>query len=337
MRWGRWIGVCLGLSLLTSCQLEGGDEPVDDLAYTVDLPPHFQPMPIPPDNALTTERVALGKRLFHDPVLSRDGTISCASCHIQEFAFCDTAQFSRGIEDRRGVRNAPALFNLAWHPYFFMDGGVPTLELQVLAPIDNHAEMDDKLLNVIDRLQAHPEYPTLFRRAYGREPDPYGLVRAIAAYERTLVSATSSYDAYLQNEQTLSDQELRGLSLFQSDDLHCSSCHAGWNLTDYGFHNVGLPVTTADSGRMRVTLSESDRGAYKTPSLRNVALTAPYMHDGSIRTLEEVVDFLASGGEHSPNQDPRTLGFTISPEDKAALIAFLHTLTDQGFVRNPEH
>ncbi|MFN8395823.1 MAG: cytochrome c peroxidase [Bacteroidia bacterium] len=337
MRGRRWIVFGLALALLSSCQLEGRDEPVGDLAYQVDLPPHFEPMPVPPDNALTTERVALGKRLFHDPILSRDGSISCSSCHLQAFAFSDTAQFSKGIEGRRGFRNAPALFNLAWHPYFFMDGGVPTLELQVLAPIDNHAEMDEELLNVIDRLKADIEYPTLFRRAYGREPDPYGLVRAIAAYERSLVSATSVYDQYLQGIDLMSPDMERGMALFNGTRLRCGSCHSGPNLTDYQFYNIGLPVTTADSGRMRVTLSEADRGAYKTPSLRNVYLTAPYMHDGSMSSLDEVFDHFASGGAHYPNQDPRTAGVIITPEERAALKAFFYSLTDDAFVRNPEH
>lgn len=333
-RWWMLLVAMLGLSachLDTDEVLEGGG------AYPVDQPAGFPAMPIPPDNYLTPARVELGKRLFYDPILSRDSTVACASCHLQYRAFADSAQFSTGVEGRAGFRNAPALFNLAWHPYFFMDGGVPTLELQILAPIDNPDEFDHQLLAVISRLRRHPQYPALFRKAYGRDPDPFALTRAIAAFERTLVSGDSPYDRYLHGQSTALDSAARrGMELFFSDALHCASCHSGFNFTDYTFQNIGLPVTTADSGRMRITLNEQDRGAYKTPSLRNVALTAPYMHDGSLPTLEAVIDFLASGGEHFPNQHPHTLGFSITDREKADLIAFLDALTDTDFVTNSE-
>lgn len=320
------------------CRLDDGDLPADALLYAVELPAGFPQMPVPPENTLTPARVALGKRLFYDPILSRDGSVSCASCHLQANAFADTVQFSRGIAHAEGFRNAPALFNLAWHPYFFMDGGVPTLELQVLAPIDNATEFGDDLIKVMQRLQDHGQYPALFREAYGREPDPFGLTRAIAAFERTLISGNSAYDRYVSGLD-LSAMQLeaqRGMALFYSDSLHCGSCHGGFNFTDYGFQNIGLPVTVGDSGRMRITLSEGDRGAFKTPSLRNVALTAPYMHDGSMGTLGEVIDFLASGGVGYPNQSALTRGFSISDQEKADLIAFLEALSDEGFVRNGE-
>jgi cytochrome c peroxidase len=335
-RVSAWVGgMALGLFSLVGCVADQGDSPIDSLTYPLEIPTGFPQMPIPTDNYLTVDRVALGKKLFFDPILSRDGSVSCGSCHWQEHAFADTAVFSRGIEGRTGFRNAPTLFNLAWHPYFFMDGGVPTLELQVLAPLDNHAELDMDLLELMARLQQHPQYPSLFRKAYGRDPDPFGLTRAIAAYERTLVSGNSPYDQYTSNPNALNDSQIRGMELFFGDQLHCASCHSGFDFTDYGFYNIGLPVTTADSGRMRVTLNELDRGAYKTPSLRNVAVSAPYMHDGSLNSLEVVIDFLASGGAHYPNQHPLTQGFTISNQEKADLIAFLNSLTDTDFLTDP--
>jgi cytochrome c peroxidase len=316
---------------------DGGDAPQDELTYTVDLPPGFPPMPIPDDNYLTPDRVALGKRLFYDPALSRNGNVACASCHLQDHAFADTARLSRGVDGHLGFRNAPMLFNLAWHPYFFMDGGVPTLEQQVLAPLDSPDEMDHDLASLTERLGRYPFYPALFRQAYGRDPDPWSLTRAIAAFERTLVSGNSAYDRHVQGVEpgAMDSSALRGMDLF-FNRLQCGVCHSGFNFTDYSFQNIGLPETPGDSGRMRITLQVSDRGAFKTPSLRNVAVSAPYMHDGSFATLGEVIDFLASGGEHYPNQSPLTQGFAITPQEKADVIAFLNSLTDTAFLTNPE-
>jgi cytochrome c peroxidase len=324
--------------LLPACQIDREDLPTADMVYRVNLPAGFPPMPVPKDNFLTRERVELGKRLFYDPILSRDSTLSCGSCHLQAQAFSDVTQFSKGIEGREGFRNAPALQNLAWHPYFFFDGGVPTLEQQVFAPLDNHLEMDLPLRELIDRLNRDPHYPIEFQRAYGRDPEAFGLIRAIAAYERTLVSGDSPYDRYVNgiDNEALDPAAIRGMELFYSTNLHCGTCHSGFDFTDYAFQNIGLPVTTPDSGRMRVTLREDDRKKYKTPSLRNIALTAPYMHDGSLTTLDAVIDHFASGGTHDPNQSPYAQGFIITPQEKADLIAFLNALTDEGFVTNPE-
>lgn len=333
--------ICAGLllaGLSLGCRLDTDEAPEDDLAYRVALPPGFPDLPVPPDNALTRPRVALGRKLFYDPILSRDSSIACASCHAQDLAFTDGLQFSEGIEGRRGFRNAPSLGNLAWHPYFFYDGGVPTLELQILAPIEAHFEMDAELLDVVERLRRHPQYPSLFRLAYGRDPDPYGLTRALAAFERTLLTGDAPYDRHLAGDTgAMGPAALRGLALFQRDSLGCAACHPGFDLTDHSFQNIGLPETPGDSGRMRITLDEGDRGKFKTPSLRNVALTAPYMHDGSIQTLEEVIDHFASGGVGHVNQSPRVAGFQVTAAEKADLVAFLHALTDEGFVRNPDH
>ena len=332
--WRFFTALMLALGTLTGCRLDG-DGPL--LPAPKPLPPGFPEMPVPVDNQPTAARIALGKQLFYDPILSSDSTISCGSCHFQEKAFADYQQFSEGVQGRIGFRNAPALFNLAWHPYFFMDGGVPTLEQQVLAPIEAHVEMNSDMLSLLERLSNHDTYPDKFRVAYGRNPDPFSLTRAIAAFERTLISGTSRYDAFSNgtDPQALSAAEIRGMNLFFSDSLHCGTCHSGFDFTNYEFANVGLPVTTPDSGRMRVTLNEADRNKYKTPSLRNIALTAPYMHDGSIQTLDELVNVLASGGTGEASQSPLTLGFTISPSEKQDLIAFLNALTDEAFVSDP--
>jgi cytochrome c peroxidase len=198
--------------------------------------------------------------------------------------------------------------------------------------------MDAKLLDVVKKLNRHPQYPTLLRTAYGDAPVPYALTRAIAAFERTLVTGDAPWDRYISGRDpaAMSPSALRGWSLFQSDSLHCAGCHSGFDFSDYSFQNIGLPVTTADSGRMRITLNEADRGKYKTPSLRNIALSAPYMHDGSIATLEAVIAHFSSGGMHYPNQSALVQGFTISPQEKADLLAFFNALTDEGFVRNAE-
>lgn len=338
-KWYHLLAVVIALLGMSACQLDRDEPAAQALNYQFGLPEGFPPMPTPPDNAPNYDRVQLGKRLFYDPILSRDSSISCSSCHLQSAAFTDGLQFSKGVADREGFRNAPSLSNLAWHPYFFYDGGVPTMELQVLAPIEAHFEMDNQLLTVIERLKRHAQYPTLFRQAYGREmPDAYGLTRAIAAFERTLVSGDAPWDRYMSGrEPTAMDAaQQRGWALFQSDSLHCASCHAGFDFTDYSFQNIGLPVTTADSGRMRITLDEADRGKYKTPSLRNVALTAPYMHDGSITNLRAVIEHFASGGMHYGNQSPLAQGFAISEQEKDDLIAFLNALTDRSFVQNPD-
>lgn len=327
-----WVPLML-LSVLTGCVKE--DKVDEDEPYYVDLPAGFPTIPVPADNQLTVKRVELGKMLFFDKNLSIDSTVSCGSCHFQRIAFSDDQAVSEGVEGRTGFRNAPPLFNLAYHPYFFKDGGVPTIELQVLAPIQDVNEMDHQVPELIDRLSDHTEYQKLAQIAYGRDFDPFVLTRAIAAFERTLISGNSPYDkyAYQGNTNALSASELRGLELFNSDRLQCNTCHSGFNFTDYTFINNGLYNNyPADSGRMRVTLNPSDEGKFKTPSLRNVGLTAPYMFDGSFASLEAVVEHYNSGGSTHPNKDPRIKPLNLTQQEKNDLIDFLNALTDQTFI-----
>lgn len=330
MRWPVAIAV-MGLLVLSSCRKEAGTEPVEDAPFALQLPPGF-PLPVvPADNPLTQASVELGKALFFDPRLSRDGTVSCASCHLPSKAFSDPARVSVGIEGRTGFRNSPSLGNVGYHAAFFRDGGVPTLEQQVIAPIHDVVEMDHDINRVAALLRDEERYRRLSRMAYGRELDAWVVTRAIANYERTLVSGWSRYDRYQQGDLTaLTEQELRGLALFTSEELNCTSCHGGFDLSDHGYHNVGQYLDyTLDPGRGRITLRPEDEGRFKTPSLRNVALTAPYMHDGSMPTLKHVIDHFASGGLPHPNRDPEMRTFTITEEEKADLIAFLGSLTDE--------
>ena len=334
----RFLGMLLlGVLLNSSCT----HEPIKPLdpPYELSLPLGFPPMPIPDGNELTQKRVVLGKKLFFDPILSRDSSVSCASCHFQAYAFCDTATLSTGVDGRMGLRNAPPLFNLAYHPRFFRDGGVLSLELQIVAPIESEDEMDFTLFGVVERLQGKPEYASLSQQAYGREPDPFVLTRSIAAFERILISGNSRYDRYeyRNEENALTPSEKRGMDLFFGEELKCGNCHSGFDFSDYEYHNIGLYAQYPDDGRRRITLDDTDLGKFKTPSLRNIALTAPYMHNGSIKTLREVLEHFESGGAAHPNKSDLMQPFSLSEQQKDDLINFLHSLTDEEFVNNTEY
>lgn len=327
----------LSASLVGGCRKALSNEGDEALPYYLEIPAGFPQPPIPSDNPLTAEKIALGKRLFFDPILSRDSSVSCSSCHFQEHAFADPMQFSLGVEARKGERNAPVLFNLAYNDVFMFDGGIPTLDLQVLAPLDAHFEMDFTMKGIIERLQKHPTYPAAFRKVFGTEVSPFGLTRAITAFERTMISGNAPYDQYTYQGEAdaLSEAARRGMALFSSDSLSCSSCHSGFRFTNVGFEQNGLYVAGQDSGRMRVTLKESDRGKFKVPTLRNIEVSGPYMHDGRFQTLDQVIDHYASGGNPHPNKSPLIRGFRISETEKQDLIAFLHALTDRSFLTNP--
>ena len=291
---------------------------------------------MPEDNQFTEARWKLGKKLFFDPVMSSDLSVSCASCHKPELAFTDGKRVSEGVALRPGTRNAPSLANVAFLPYYTREGGVPTLEMQILVPIQEHAEFDFNILLVADRLKQDSAYVQESWIAYGREPDPYVITRAIACFERTLISGESRYDEYLRgNRFALNEKELRGMRLFFSDRLACSECHGGFNFTDYGFQNNGLYEQYEDPGRLRLTNKESDRALFKVPSLRNVAITAPYMHDGSVNNLESVVAHYNEGGKGHVHQSSLVHPLNLTASEQGALVAFLETLTDEAFLSNP--
>lgn len=332
-------GILLILVLFSfSCKKEKHEDIIVNQPYLLQYPVGFQPMNFPSGNELTTLRVALGKQLFFDKRLSRDSTIACASCHFQQHAFADFNQLSIGIENRKGFRNSPTLVNLGYHPYFFFDGGVPTLELQILAPIEDVNEMDFSVPGVVERLKDDAEIQQLSQLAYGRSFDPFVLTRSIAAFERTMISGNSRFDQYYYQGKTnaLNDSEKRGMDLFFSNKTNCSNCHAGFNFTNYEFANIGLYETYTDSGRTRITLSTADRGKFKTPTLRNIAVTAPYMHDGNINTLEEVIAHFNSGGKNHPSKDVLIKPLNLTTTEKTDLVNFLKTLTDDEFLNNME-
>jgi cytochrome c peroxidase len=297
-------------ALVTACS--NGVDPSDP-SYAV--PTHFPVMPYPADNAPTAERITLGERLFFDTRLSRTGTISCASCHHPNVAFADTLAISPGVEGRLGTRNAPSLLNVGYQPYFLREGGVPTLEMQALVPIQEHAEFDENILTIAERLRGDQEISHLSVSAYGRDVDPYVITRALAAFERTLVSGDAPYDRFVKgNTASMSAAAQRGMRLFFGSRTNCSSCHGGFLFTTHGFENNGLYTEYADPGRFRLTGVESDRAVFKIPSLRHVSVTPPYMHDGSVRTLRAVLEHYNSGGSPHRNKSTliRPLGLTSS-------------------------
>lgn len=291
-------------------------------------------MPVPIDNPLTEAKIELGRKLFFDPALSRDGTISCASCHDPEQAFTDGRKVSIGIYGQAGRRNAPSLLNAAYLRTVFWDGRAGTLEAQVSAPLTNSVEMGNTSEAVIEHLGADEPYRALFAKAFDSEEiSSDQLSKALAAFQRTLVAANSPFDRYARGEdEALSLSARRGLRLFRSK-ARCSRCHEGELFTDHRFHNTGVSwgKTPQDLGRYEHTGREEDKGKFKTPSLRNVALTPPYMHDGSFGTLDDVVEFYNQGGRPNPRLDRTIRPLQLSDTERDDLIAILKALTSETF------
>ena len=299
------------------------------------------PLPeLPRDNPLIAERVTLGEALFSETLLSRDGSLSCASCHRQEAAFTDGLPVSRGVEGRLGERNAMSLHNLAWKRSFFWDGRAPSLREQVLQPIADHREMDQSLEGAVEKLGRNPTYAARFRAAY-RSPgiSPAKIALALEQYLLTLTSQRSRFDLSLIGKEVLSEEEQRGFELFMTEydprtgqrGADCFHCHGGPLFSDQQFHNNGLAGEAP--GRAAVTGAAADQGKFATPSLRNVARTAPYMHDGRFASLEEVVQHYSGAMVRRPTLDPNlakhpSRGLELSAADQAALVAFLKTLSE---------
>ncbi len=287
--------------------------------------------PMPKSNPLTEEKVRLGRRLFFDPILSADGTLSCASCHAPGHGLAGTNRVAKGFRGQETHRNAPSLWNRAYGTAFFWDGRESSLEAQALKPIESATEMGGTVERAVERLQKHAEYPALFRDAFGDAVNADNLAKSLASFERVLLSGNSRADRFRTGEvRALSDGERHGLWLYESRG-GCWRCHSGANFSDEGFHNTGVSWNQApiDLGRFAVTNKELDRGRFKTPSLRNVALTAPYMHDGSLATLEDVIDFYNRGGGKNPHLDQTMAPLGLTPEDKKDLVAFLKALTGE--------
>lgn len=309
----------------------------EDVTFTV--PPGFPP-PVYTfaDNEVTVEGFQLGKRLFYDGRLSRDNSISCGFCHQQVSAFANSGhQFSHGIDGLFGTRNAPPLFNLAWHQTFMWDGGINHLESQPLGPIANPVEMDENINTIIAKLNAIQSYRDDFAAAFGDDSiTTQRITRALAQFMGLMISADSRYDRYQRGEEQFTASEEHGLALFRAK---CVSCHTEPLFMDNSFHNNGLSVdnTLNDIGRMHITNDPLDSLKFKTPSLRNVAVTSPYMHDGRFVTLTECMNHYSSGIVSSTTLDPLLVsGIPLTTQDKTDLIAFLATLTDNTFRTDPK-
>lgn len=323
--------------VLFSCMFTAcinNEENLEDSPYELEIPVGFPAFSIEAEKPITELRVELGRLLFFDPILSRDSSISCASCHKPELFFTDGLAISEGIEQRIGFRNTPSIANLAYAPYIFSDGGTNNLELQVLAPIEDHAEMDFNIVDVAERLKSIEKYRELSFATFEKEPDPFVITRAIAAFERTLLSGNSPYDKFTfqGNEAALSLSQQRGMNLFFGDKAKCGTCHSGHLFTNYAFENIGLYLNYEDIGRARITFLFSDEGKFKVPSLRNVAATAPYMHDGSLTSLMDVINHYDAGGVGNPFQNTLVNPIGLSDEEKNDLINFLEALTDSTWI-----
>lgn len=301
-----------------------------DALFELQTPESFPNFPIPKDNLITQERYELGRQLFGDKRLSLDETISCKSCHKLEYALADNVSISPGIDGKIGKRNTPSLINVGYVPLINKDGGVTRLDLQALVPIEDEHEMGISIIQLIHRLEDDVVYQRAAQRAYGRNLDAYVISRALATYVRTFIGGTSRYDDYLEgNKIALTANEIKGNKIFKR--LQCDHCHSGILFTNNKFENNGLYFDYKDLGRGQITLIESDHGKFRVPSLRNVALTAPYMHDGSVSNIEDVIRHYKSGGHQHQNKSSYIQSFELSSSDEKHLISFLQSLTDSEF------
>jgi len=284
-------------------------------------------------NPLTEEGFQLGRNLFYDPILSQDNTISCASCHLQQTGFTHVDHsLSHGIEGRIGTRNALALINLAWNTSFNWDGGVNHLEVQPLNPITSPLEMDEKIENVIARLQKSNKYRDLFTKAFGDDSiTSQRLLKALAQFTVMLKSSNSKYDKVMRNEETFSAKEQHGYELFKT---HCASCHKEPLFTNSKFETNGLTIdiTLNDFGRLKITGQSADSLRFKIPTLRNIQFTFPYMHDGRFKTLNEVIKHYNTLGNSKNLPKELAKPMHLSDDDRVDLVAFLLTLTDKEFL-----
>lgn len=305
------------------------------------VPAHLPTVVAPADNPVTPERAELGRHLFYDKNLSRDGSVACASCHRQEAAFSDGPNsVSVGVNEARGQRNAPMIVNAAYRQSQFWDGRAGSLEDQAMGAFTHPAEMFADTVAVADYIRT--TYPDRWLQVFGDlSVTMRRAMQAIATFERTLVSANSRYDRYVTGDVgALSVQEQRGMRLFFSDRTMCASCHSGPDLTDDQFHNIGLFHHYFDRGRYNVTKEVRDEGLFRTPTLRNVALTPPYMatgdsEDGELNTLEQVMKHYNDGGTNFPNKDKRVRKLGLTEDEVADIVAFMRSLTDSSVITNP--
>lgn len=346
--------IFLGLVFFLSCKKDKvGHEPTP---YVLDIPSHFPDMIIPSDNPMTVEGVELGRKLFYEKKLSGDNTMSCATCHAPENSFSDPNQFSVGIDGIQGSRNSMALINMGWQNFFFWDGRAKTLEEQILEPVPNPIEMHQSWVNAVSKLNSDMNYRNMFFRAFNEEGiDSLKVSKAIAQFIRTMISGTSKFDVMYKYENAMSlsgaeqsvlisvtPEEWAGYDLFKSlNGADCFHCHNGALMQVKKFSNNGLDATFTDLGRGAVTGNSNDNGKFKVPTLRNIELTGPYMHDGRFATLDEVIEHYSSGIHQSSTIDPLIEfasqgGVQLDAQEKNLLKKFLLTLTDYSFINNPD-
>ena len=325
--------VFIVLSLFSSCQNSEVIQPTSDAVLYY---PNYVSNPIYKFeiNKLTQEGIQLGRMLFYDPILSSDSSVSCGSCHSQAHAFADhNVKLSSGVKGKIGLRNSPPIFNLAWQPHFMWDGGVNHLEIVSLAPILNPLEMDETISNVLMKLNRNQTYKSQFLKVFNKkEIDDQMLFYTLTQFMGSITSFNSKYDEVRKGNLKFNIQEEKGYQLFKK---HCNSCHSEPLFTDYSFRNNGIDSVFNDKGRFMISLNKKDIGLFKVPTLRNISLTYPYMHDGRFRTLEEVVNHYSGFVKKSETLDTLLSNpFKLSVEEKGNLIVFMKTLTDYQLLTN---
>lgn len=331
----KLLPICSGLVLfLASCSEDSAQVGGTQLAG--DERRNFPEAVYEPDRSQrANDLFALGRKLFYDPSLSADDQVSCATCHLQYAAFSDPSHpIAHGVAGRLGRRNAPGIFNIRWVPDFMWDGGINHIEVLPVAPLTDPVEMAETLENIVIKVDGNPDYSPLFERAFGSDSITMPrILKAFAQFMGEMDSRNSLFDRYARGEEDLNTDQKKGLALF---DQHCSSCHSGALFTDFGYRNNGLDSIIRDPGRMGITGLESDRGKFRTPSLRNVALTPPYMHDGRFVTLTEVLQHYRNGIKPSATLDESLRGgITLSDQEAQQIIVFLQTLSDVSFTNDP--
>lgn len=343
----RFFVITLFLGIVAA----GFNIPIEPIPYPFPQLPFFPKMPTASDNAVTMEGARLGKRLFYDPILSSDSSLSCSSCHQHEHAFSDSSALSKGRNGALTSRNTMPLFNLAWYPAYFWDGRANSLENQVFHPVRAYNEMNLDWKTASNRIAHQASYQKQFAEAFGDLPiDSIQISKAIAQFMRTLLSYQSKFDLVFQGKKRFTKDEYDGYVIANEQNkggcIHCHITDGAMLSTTLHFSNNGLDspnsnLQFSDNGRGSYTGHEADNGKFMIPSLRNLAFTAPYMHDGRFKTLEEVIDFYSTGVHSSPTTDSKMThakqgGVHLSSEEKRKLIAFLLTLSDSTFIENPE-
>jgi cytochrome c peroxidase len=333
-KWQRIVmtfGLVMGMALATSC---GPQQAVEEKEFEFELPLGLDASAIyvPDYNPMTYAKVSLGKQLYYDPRLSMDGTVACATCHNPRFGFSDGKPVSTGVEGKTGTRNSPTIINRLFSKEQFWDGRAADLEEQAKGPIENPVEMAFTHESTVERVRGIEGYQDQFRACFGTEEINIDhIAMAIAAFERTVMSGNSPYDRFNAGDtEAISTAAERGLAIFASKG-NCLQCHSGFNFTDEKYHNIGVGMDKAepDLGRFEVTGEDADRGAFRTPTLRDIALTAPYFHDGSAETLEEVMEYYNSGGIKNPQLSTHMKPLRLTATEQSDLIEFMKTLTGE--------